>query len=300
MVKHALKCPVMIEQDFQTIMQARHRRYVSTYAQASCIIDTIGAALLERLSFIKIQPQRILDIGSSLAYTSRALACQYPHANIIAVDFCHSMNQQARLNSLTLPQIQFLTADAYQLPIKNHSIDLIVANLLLPALLDYPSLWQECQRVLIPGGLLMFSNLGPDTLKELKSSLAAIDATPRINAFIDLHDVGDGLVAAAFRDPVLDNDYYHLSYSSLTALLHELKTLGSIKFIDAIESRYVGKAFWHAVEHCYQQHFPAPKQRLLVTIEAYFGHAFNPLHKPQHMDNDGQISIAVNAIKRPL
>ncbi len=289
----------MTGHSFKNALQRSHNRHVGRYAQAACLIDTVGDALLERLSFIMIKPQRILDLGSALGKTSRTLSLLYPEADIIALDFCQAMNKQAQANCHDQPTIKILTADAYQLPIANHSVDLIVANLLLPALLDYPRLWQECMRVLVPGGLLMFSNLGPDSLKELDLSFAAIDPTPRVNAFIDLHDTGDSLVKATFMDPVLDNDYFHLSYPSLTALLQELKSVGSIKFIEHADPSYVGKTFWRAVEDYYRHHFPAPKQRLMVTIEAYFGHAFNPYQKPHRLDNDGNVSIPIAAIKRP-
>jgi len=207
------------------------------------------------------------------------------------------MSQAAKSACAYEPRIKILTADAYHLPLATHSVDLLVANLLLPALLDYPTLWLECQRVLVPGGLLMFSNLGPDTLLELRQSFA--DAHLHVNTFMDLHDVGDGLVEIAFMDPVLDNEYFHLSYPSLKALLQELKAMGSIKFIDDEAQPYLGKSAWAAIEHTYRQQFSDAKQRLIVTVEAYFGHAFNPRQKPQRPDALGDVSIRLDAIKRP-
>lgn len=287
----------MPEAALQKKMRHAHTRYVQQYAHAAYIIDTIGDALLERLSFIKIQPKRIVDLGSGLGYTSRALAKRYPDAEVIALDFTPAMSQAAKAACASEPRIKILSADAYHLPLANQSVDLLIANLLLPALLDYPALWLECQRVLVPGGLLMFSNLGPDTLLELRQSF--VDGAQHVNTFIDLHDVGDGLLEIAFMDPVLDNDYFHLSYASLPALLHELKAMGSLKFIEAGTQAYVGKKAWAAVEHRYRQQFVDAKQRLLVTVEAYFGHAFNPLQKSQRPDVEGNVSIPLSAIKRP-
>ena len=286
-----------MEAHLQKKMRSCHERYLSTYPHASFIINAIGDALLERLSFIKLQPKRILDLGSGLGYLSRALSQLYPAAEVVAIDFTHTMNQQASKDCAAFEHIHLITADAYHLPIANHSIDLIVANVLLPALLDYPALWLECQRVLVPGGLLMFSNLGPDTLKELRASFAAIDDQPHVNTFMDLHDVGDGLLEIAFMDPVLDNEYFHLSYANLTALVRELKALGSIKFIGEPQV-YLSKHAWQKIEQYYQKHFVDDKQRLLVTVEAYFGHAFNPLKKPQRLEQDGSVSIAIDQIKR--
>ena len=45
--------------------------------------------------------------------------------------------------------------------------------------------------------MLMFSTLGPDTLKELRAALPPSDAE-HLHRFIDMHDLGDALVGAGF------------------------------------------------------------------------------------------------------
>ena len=44
--------------------------------------------------------------------------------------------------------------------------------------------------------------------------------------FVDMHDLGDMLVAAGFADPVMDQETLTLSWASAEALLAELRTLG--------------------------------------------------------------------------
>jgi malonyl-CoA O-methyltransferase len=56
---------------------------------------------------------------------------------------------------------------------------------------------KEIHRVLEVGGMLMFSTLGPDTLKELRAALPPSDAE-HLHRFIDMHDLGDALVGAGF------------------------------------------------------------------------------------------------------
>ena len=48
----------------------------------------------------------------------------------------------------------------------------------------------------------MFSTLGPDSLKELRSAFA--DGYAHTQRFIDMHDFGDMLVGCGFADPVMD------------------------------------------------------------------------------------------------
>lgn len=277
----------------QRIRQAFDRQ-AAHYAAASVVVDAIGDALLERLSFIRLQPKRILDLGSRHGYVSGQLQQRFPNSQVIAIDACHAMNRITSVNHRDC-----LTADPYHLPLANDSIDLVIAHVLLPALLDYPALWQECQRVLAPGGLLLFSNIGPDTLQELRHSFAAVDDYPHINTFIDLHDIGDSLVEAAFVDPVLDAERFEVNYPSLTALLHELKALASIKFLEDPTPPYCGKTFWQRVEQAYQQQFSDAKRRLPVTLDAYFGHAFKALTQASRVDADGNVAIPISQIKRP-
>ena len=60
--------------------------------------------------------------------------------------------------------------------------------------LDLGPVFTELRRVLAPGGLLMFTTFGPDTLMELRASWAQVDGYTHVNQFIDMHDIGDSLV----------------------------------------------------------------------------------------------------------
>ena len=61
----------------------------------------------------------------------------------------------------------------------------------------------------------MFSTLGPDTLKELRSAFADGYAHQR---FIDMRDFGDW-VGCGFADPVMDMEALTLTYESSTTCL---------------------------------------------------------------------------------
>lgn len=281
------------EARLHTLMQRALTRHLNHYTAHAVIVDVIKEALLERLAYIRLDPKHIIDLGSGVGTFTQALSQRFPQAAVWAID-CHPhMSRHCAQNG-----VKALTANAYHLPFPDHSIDAVFAHLLLPFLMDYPALWQECRRVLAPGGLLLFSSLGPNTLCELRASFAAVDSYPHINSFVDLHHIGDSLVEAAMLDPVLDVEHFQLSYPSLSALLHELQALGSIKFLEKDTQGYFGKARWHQVAQHYQTHYSDAKQRLLVSVEASFGHAFSPLKAPQRLENDGSIAITLDAIQR--
>ena len=117
-------------------------------------------------------------------------------------------------------------ADIEHLPLRFDSIDLVWSNLALQWV-NAPLALAEFKRVLKPGGLLMFSTFGPDTLKELRAAYAGIDAYSHVNRFIDMHDLGDMLVHAGFADPVMDMEYITLTYGNVRALMRDLKAIGA-------------------------------------------------------------------------
>ena len=83
---------------------------------------------------------------------------------------------------------------------------------------------EEIYRSLRPGGLLLFSTFGPDSLAELRASWASVDDHVHVNAFTDMHDVGDALVRAGFVEPVMETETFTLVYDDGLALMKELKS----------------------------------------------------------------------------
>src|SRR5262245_18462599 len=157
--------------------------------------------MLDRLDLVKLAPRRILDAGSGPP--QRALIKRYPGAEVIAVDFASDMLRASRFGWFQrmfqrrpLP----VCGDLAALPLADASIDLAWCNMALHWIAEPVAALAELQRVLAPEGLLMFSTLGPDTLRELRA--AAGEA--RVHAFVDMHDLGDMLVACGFSAPVMD------------------------------------------------------------------------------------------------
>ena len=54
-----------------------------------------------------------------------------------------------------------------------------------------------------------------------------MDNHVHVNAFTDMHDVGDALVRAGFTDPVMETETFTLVYDDGLALMRELKSLGA-------------------------------------------------------------------------
>ena len=102
----------------------------------------------------------------------------------------------------------------------------------------------EFHRVLRVGGLLTFTTLGPDTLRELRRAFGVVDAAVHVHRFLDMHDVGDLLVASGFADPVMDMEMITLTYPDATALMRELKDLGAHNATVGRPRALMGRARW--------------------------------------------------------
>lgn len=126
-------------------------------------------------------------------------------------------------------------------------------------------------------GFLMFSCLGPDSLRELRPVFARMGWPEPSHAFTDMHDWGDMLVNSGFAEPVMDMERIQLSYSSAQALLDELRGLGrnlGVQRFGALRGRRWHAALLQAIE----QGLPRDGDgRLLLGFEIIYGHAYKPV-----------------------
>lgn len=198
------------------------------YDDAAALQERVRNELLGRLDELKIAPQSILDLGAGTGHSSRALKRAFPKSLTVAVDIAPGMLERARLQSRWLRRFERVRADAYTLPFRDCSFDLIFSNLMLQWCDDLDAVFGELARVLKPRGLLLFSTFGPGTLAELRAAWAASDgAANHVNHFFDPPALGSALMHAGLDEPVLDVDRIVLRYADATTLMRELKAIGA-------------------------------------------------------------------------
>ena len=199
----------------------RFERAARTYAGASRLEAEVGGRMLERLDYVKLAPRRMLDAGSGPP--QRVLRKRYPRAEVVALDFSLGMLRCARSWRICSEEKALRLrrpANGSRLPAA--ACELVWSNMALHWVADPLAALREFERVLAAEGLLMFSTLGPDTLKELRAAAGA----SRVHAFHDMHDLGDMLVAAGFAAPVMDMEMLTLAYPSADGLLKDLRESG--------------------------------------------------------------------------
>jgi malonyl-CoA O-methyltransferase len=243
-------------------------RASATFDANAAVHAELRNRLLERLDVVKLQPQVVLDLGAGTGHAARKLQERYRSAYVLAADISVRMLQQAKTQQGWFKRFGRAACDAHQLGLKTDSVDLVFSNLMLQWCADPDRVFAELARVLRPDGLLTFTALGPDTLRELR---AAWDGDDRVHVhrFIDMHDA---LVRAGFVEPVMDTERLTVTYRDLDALLSELKLSGSTNLAQG-RPRSLRSARAH--RRARERYERSRKDGVLaVTLEVVYGHAW--------------------------
>jgi malonyl-CoA O-methyltransferase len=266
------------------------------YDDVAVLQREIVERILERLDLVKLQPATILDIGAGTGVAAYELSKRYKKSRVIAFDLALNMLKQARQRGSLLSKFSnkrtFVCGDAEQLPFVDNSVELIFSSSTLQWCSDLDHTFAELKRILKPGGLLMFSTFGPDTLKELRQSWQAADVNTaesiHVHDFIDMHDIGDAMLRADFDDPVMDVENFTLTYADAYQLMRELKTLGAHNVASDRRHTLTGKSRVKNMVAAYET--LRCDGSLPATYEVVYGHAWAPLTKT----NEVAVGIPVN------
>ncbi len=263
------------------LVRRSFERAAVTYDAAAVLQNEVCRRALDRLDYIRHRPATILDAGSGTGNALAALAHRYPRARLVALDIALAMLQRGRRR---LPWWKNLLArrpppvavcgDIERLPAAAGSIDMVWSNLALQWANDPQQAFSEMQRVLAPGGLLMFSTFGPDTLKELRRAYQEADHHTHVNRFIDMHDIGDMLVHCGFADPVMDMEIFTMTYADVRELMRDLKAIGAHNVTHGRPGGLSGKSQFDAMARNYEAF--RRDGRLPATFEVVYGHAWKP------------------------
>jgi len=254
----------------------------ATYDAAAVLQNEVCRRMLARLDYIKLEPATILDAGSGTGNAVAGLLARYPRARVIALDLALAMARRARARRAwwrgvferSGPRLAAVCGDIEQLPLAPACAGMVWSNLAIQWSNEPQRTFAEMNRVLMPGGLLLFSTFGPDTLKELRAAFESVDRHTHVHRFTDMHDVGDMLVACGFADPVMDMEVVTLTYADVRELMRDLKAIGAHNMTRGRPSALAGKSLFAQVARNYE---PARREgRLPATFEVIYGHAWKP------------------------
>jgi len=282
------------ERDRFRLDEARVRRAferaAASFDAAAALHREVGARMAERLGVVRIAPSAILDAGCGTGEALGELAARYSQAQVVGIDLVHAMASAARARTLarsgderslervtgarmsTPARPWLICGDILRLPLRAGSVGLVWSNLVLQWVNEPALAFAEFHRVLAIGGLLSFTTLGPDTLRELRSAFASADSAVHVHRFIDMHDVGDMLVEAGFADPVMDMEVLTLTYADSRSLMRELRALGASNAAVSRRRSLTGKQRWARAVAALERF--RRDDRLPASFEVVYGHAW--------------------------
>jgi len=261
------------------LLRRSFEKAAAGYDAAAVLQHEVCRRMLSRLDYIKHQPAAILDAGSGTGNVIAALRARYPHAALYALDIALAMvrHAQARVpwwRRVAGRGVLAVCGDIERLPLRASAVGMVWSNLALQWVSEPQQALAEMRRVLAPGGLLMFSTFGPDTLKELRQAYQGADRYTHVNRFIDMHDIGDMLLHSGFAEPVMDMEYITLTYADARALMRDLKAIGAHHVTAGRRPGMTARATLAAVERNYET--LRRDGRLPATFEVVYGHAWAP------------------------
>jgi len=294
------------QHDFETPqVRESFNAAVASYDEHAVLQREIGDRLIDRLDFIKLDPKIILEVGSGTGYCTAQLKKLYPSSHIVSLDIADLM-LQATKNKIGFfqklkKQISYTCADATNLPFQDNSIDFIFSNLTLQWCPELGAVFKEFYRVLKPNSLLMYSSFGPDTLKELRIAWSQVDNFSHVNQFVDMHDIGDEMLAAKLADPVLDMEMLTVTYKNIFDLMRDLKNVGAHNINQSRNHGLTGKNQFEKLKQAYEQF--RTDNVLPLSYEVVYGHAWIAPSKNDNMpisssqDASQAFAISLNEIK---
>jgi len=258
----------------------RFDRAAAAFPDADFVHRHAFDGLLERMRPMPLQAQRILDLGCATGAGSRQLAKSWRRNQVISLDVSAAMLQKARQSRSRLAGISEVRANATRLPFLTGSMDLVVANMLLPWISDLTGFFTEIARVLRIDGLFIYSTLGTTSLAALRQAWHSVDDDLHVHPFEDMHNIADAVMRAGLRDPIVDTDPLVVSYRDQQALFRDLTAVGARNSLQGRRRSLTGKHRFERMRQALQKDFA--EGTLNIKLELVYGHAWGggPVQPP--------------------
>lgn len=222
----------------------------------------VAARLISRLDEIAPRPEWIIDVGGD----GGAVRERFPAARVLAADIAP--------HSSPRPRVLQMRADAMRLPLQESSADMVWSNLCLEWT-DMRRSFAEAARVLRPhSGLLIFSVLGRDTLREIRAAFdeegeTGGSETAGAPHLMDMHDIGDMLGGCGFSETVMETERVVLTYRTPADAIRDIRESGCGAVHPARRGLF-GRRRWRRAMDEYRRQFADADGRIPATYEIIY------------------------------
>lgn len=263
--------------DTDLVISRRKRALRQPVKGADFLMQLVADELSERLSVV----ERQFDV-----------AVELHGATGMVGDACMATGKIGTLRRIELPDAYLSSATTAEispleiLPLDLASVNLVLSPLALHLTNDTPGVLIQARRALKPDGLLLAAIPGAGTLQELKDVLLATEvellggASPRVIPFPDVRDIGGLLQRAGFALPVVDTETRLVRYSSMFALLKDLRAMGMGNPLLNRSRKPLNRAFFLRAAEIYQERYADPDGKIRATFSFIFASGWAP-HESQ-------------------
>jgi SAM-dependent methyltransferase len=115
------------------------------------------------------KPKRILDMGCTVGHSTLPFKAMFPDAEVWGIDVGAPLVRYAHARAASLGvEVNFAQMNAESTDFESGSFDLIVSHILLHETSSkaMPRIFQECHRLLAPGGVVIHADLPPFELMD--------------------------------------------------------------------------------------------------------------------------------------
>jgi len=272
------------------------------------LIQELGERLITHAEWIKLDPRDWLDWRASVggdaahnAFKQRFPNSKYHHWEPTGALWTEVEDRRQKSSWIKKSQAwlnsKFKPVQPLSVPLSPGSMDLIVSNLSLHHEVEPERTFEHWAQALRPEGVVLFSALGPDTLKELQELYQSLNWGPPAHPLIDMHDLGDMLVHSGFSDPVVDMERLVLTYSDAQTFLKDLRALGrnmSPNRFAAMRGRKFLSDLLAALEN---RKAETAGGRFSMTFEVVYGHAFKARAKEP---KSSEVKLDLDSVRAQL
>jgi SAM-dependent methyltransferase len=275
----------------RALLRARLARAWRAGAPCDFLIARVADDLLYRLSGVSRPFPRALDLGAPHPTIAEALAA--PGRLVVRAAPVWEALGASR---------PALLADDETPPFAPESFDLVVCALNLHFANDLPGVLAQIRRILAPDGLFIAALAGGQTLRELRACLAQAQdeieggASPRVAPFVDLRDLGGLLQRAGLALPVADCDSFTIRYSSVFALMRELRAMGATNILSAGARHPLRRDVFLRAAQLYAEQFSDADGKIRATFEIVWASGWAPHESQQKPLAPGSAEFPLSAV----
>ena len=217
------------------LRRLRRDRAAAAGAEARYLHRRAADELIERLDLVRREFRDALDLGCGDLYLTRRL-----RERGMAVTAADAGRRFAAAGG-------GIQCDEDRLPFADGAFDLIVSVGALDSVNDLPGALALVRRALRPDGLFLAAFAGAGSLPRLRRAMHAAEeaqdapASPRIHPQIDVRAAGDLLARAGLALPVADADTVTVRFSSLPALVRDLRGMAATNILAERSRRPIGR-----------------------------------------------------------